>query len=107
LERRQFVRVPVSLQIKFASIESLENVLTAATSDMSMGGLFIKTNNPRPVGTKVQIQIPNTDGAVVTLNGLVKAIRYKDQKPLGMGIEFLDVDGTCLECIREIMAKAS
>ncbi len=107
MERRQFARVPVSLQIKFTSLESLEQMLTGATSNVSFGGLFIKTNNPRPVDTEVIIEIPDPSGNPVIFNGLVRSIKYYNGAPSGMGIEFKDIDGPGRSILSSIMDKAS
>ena len=105
MERRKFVRVPVSLQIKFTSLESMEQMLTGATSDMSLGGLFIKTKKPRPVGTEVKIEIPDPNGKPVIFHGLVRSIRYHEGNPSGMGIEFKDIEGPERDALNLIMSK--
>ncbi len=45
--RRKFVRVPLTTMLQYR-VESMDNLLEDPTVDVSEGGLFLRTQNPRP-----------------------------------------------------------
>jgi len=88
MERRQFARIPVNLQLKFKSFEALENLLEGAALDISPGGMFIRSRQVKPLGTVVEIELPVPGGEPALVRGVVRSIRYQQGEPFGMGIEF-------------------
>jgi uncharacterized protein (TIGR02266 family) len=94
-EKRKFARIQVALSIQFRNLEDFQEFVQADITDLSRGGVFIKTDMPRQVGTMVLMQIPLPDGSHVQLRGMVRHIKYlagvPGNPPLGMGIEFADL----------------
>ncbi len=64
------------------------------TRSLSMTGVFIRTKNPLPPGTEVEVSLP-VNGCEMALKGLVVYVNRIDSKTItfhpGMAIEFEDV----------------
>jgi type IV pilus assembly protein PilZ len=105
--KRRFIRVPVALSIQFCRLEDFGEFVEANATDLSQGGIFIKTDKPRPVGTRVQMQISIPGKPTVHLRGMVRHIRYDlqmpDNPPLGMGIEFENLDKDSQKLILQLL----
>lgn len=91
-ERRKFIRMPVSIMIRLKSEEDGEEFVSNYTRDLSLGGVFLKSLSPKPLGTPVCIQLPSPEppgytevqGKVVYQNTTID-----DGLLAGMGIEFV------------------
>ena len=105
MERRQFARIKVNLALKFQSLEQLENAISGQAADLSKGGIFIKTRKVKPVGTRVQIELPAPQGGTALIKGVVRSLRYQAGRPVGMGIEFEEMDELARELISRVIAK--
>lgn len=83
--------------------------VVAETADISMEGMFIRSDEPRPVGTLVQFEISLGDGQELVQGlGDVVWIRVEAQgveRPKGMGIQFRYIDTASRERIRRIVAS--
>ena len=97
----------MALSIQFRKLEEFQEFVQADVLDLSRGGIFIKTDVPRPVGTMVLMQIPVSEGRVFQLRGTVRHIRYNmslpEQPPVGMGIEFAEMSEDEKELIRHLL----
>ncbi len=87
-EKRRFARIQVNLQIKFRSLTHFEKALEASITNLSLGGMFIRTKQVKPVGTKVEIEIPDHEGRILKINATVRSAPRSGDKPIGMGIMF-------------------
>jgi uncharacterized protein (TIGR02266 family) len=106
-EKRKFARIKVNLQIKFKSLSQLESFINASTVDLSLGGMFIRTTKIKPIGTKVEIQLTGLQGEAVNISATVRSVRCQDEKPIGIGIEFDNLDETSKQVIRYVVDKHS
>jgi len=63
-------------------------------TNLSRGGIFLRTKNPHPVGTLLHLEIQLADGtSVIQARGQVKyAAEETPSRPGGMGIQFLAMD---------------
>lgn len=85
-DRRYAIRFPFAADVDIVDMESGART-SGVTSDLSLGGCFICTSKPLPVGTRVR--------AVMTRKSqIVEALAVvRIHKPrIGMGIEFIDVE---------------
>ncbi len=103
MERRQFARIPVSMHLRFKSLEAVEKYIGGQANDVSQGGIFILTPNVRPVGTRVEMEISDSGGREVKLTGEVRSIRYSAGKPSGMGIEFTGLGREAQKLVQELV----
>ena len=93
ISSREEQRIKKTLSLSYKDQESF---ISAYTSNISKGGLFIKTNNPLPEGESFILKLK--------LPGLVEALKIncvvvwvnKDESrsdmPVGMGLRFVDMD---------------
>ncbi|GAB4301777.1 MAG: hypothetical protein Kow0090_17310 [Myxococcota bacterium] len=90
-DKRKFVRATLNLLVNY---ESTDEFCTDYTQDISGGGLFIRTNRPLPVGTKLRIHfmLPGVDELIYT-DGVVVRNTLNENSPVeeGMGIEFTEI----------------
>src|SRR5262245_35726214 len=74
-ERRSDNRIPIRLEVEYRRLHSF---LADYTANISKGGTFVRTRQPRDVGTQfvfaLRLPEPSFDGGVVTVEvtGLVK-----------------------------------
>ena len=85
-------RGPVNLRIKFRS-ESLQQFIERYGVDVSRGGIFIRTREPLPVGTRLKLDFQLVDTAPLFQgDGTVVWIREYDPGKTGvtpgMGVRF-------------------
>lgn len=89
--RRQSDRVAVNKE--FASIEEF---ITEYVSDISRTGVFIRSDDPLPVGTKVDLRFTVIDEDFETIEGIGEVTRVvppddKTGAPPGMGVVFVEL----------------
>lgn len=88
-ERRQLPRVPARVLVEY---DTVEDFLIDYTSNISIGGLFIQTREPFPVGTRFRLRfrIPGrsrpveVDGEVCWVQGPLESGPLQP----GMGVRF-------------------
>jgi len=108
-ERRKYPRVPLSLLIQYR-FDTLEDFLSEYSTNISIGGMFIRTDKPKDEGTLVYLQFYLRDGAKL-IEGLGRVVRVNpadtagDQSASGMGIEFVNFDEESMELIRQIVER--
>ena len=106
-DRRKYPRVPLSLLIQYR-FDTLEDFLAEYSTDISMGGMFIRTDQPREVGSLIYLQFYLRDGAKL-IEGLGRVVRVSEPEPdagdadYGMGIEFVNFDGESMKLIEQIV----
>lgn len=72
----------------------------ATLDDLSMGGCHVKTFQPLPVNTSVELRL-GIAGAEIRAQGVVCSSR----PGIGMGISFLDVDSECRERLAQLALR--
>ena len=82
---------------------SLDGVGTVDyASDLSIGGLFLATQNPPPSKTRVQVHFsPTRDERMVTVDAEVAHV-----KTGGVGLQFQALDAASLSLIASIVGTA-
>jgi len=89
-------RVPLQLQVQY---RVKEKYLVDLGQDISPGGIFIRTENPLPKGTRVELSFSHIESSPsdphITAEGKVVWSKNKKASPkdrYGMGIEFTRID---------------
>ncbi len=103
-ERRQYPRAPVSLLIQYR-FDTLEDFLAEYSTDVSIGGMFIRTQDVRDEGSLIYLQFCLRDGAKL-IEGLGRVVRINpatDDEPGGMGVEFVNFDDESMKLIAQIV----
>lgn len=106
-DRRLFRRVPFFRKVQYR-FESMDDFKSRFANDLSLGGMFIKTEEPEPMGTVIFLEFDLQDGSKI-LSGYGKVVRVNpkglaDFDP-GMGIEFLKFDDESLVRIRALVSE--
>jgi uncharacterized protein (TIGR02266 family) len=108
-ERRRFPRAPLSLLIQYR-FNTLEDFLSEYSTDISIGGMYIRTKEPKEEGSLIYLQFYLKDGAKL-IEGLGRVVRVdppdEEEAPgfAGMGIEFVNFDEDSMELVRQIVDR--
>jgi len=94
-DRRYAIRFPFAADVELIDMESGAKV-EGVTSDLSLGGCFVCTSKPLPIGTRMRITLSRKEDTVEAL-AVVRILKPR----IGMGIEFIDVDAP----YHEILAR--
>lgn len=102
--KRRYVRTPLSLLVQYR-FNTFDDFLAEYSKDISPGGMFIRTNEPREEGSMIYLQFSLKDGSKL-IEGLGRVVRVNrpgdpDRTP-GMGIEFVNFDDESMALIQEI-----
>jgi uncharacterized protein (TIGR02266 family) len=94
-EKRAEVRVPVALRIRLR-YEAVDQFISKFAVNISRGGMFLSSRNPKPPGTELYFEIRLADESpVIEGTGVVRWIREYDRRrpdePHGMGIRFVEL----------------
>ena len=105
---RDTTRAPYRSQVN-VRFDRFGGDVVAHTADISMEGMFLQSETPRPVGTLVQFELQLDDGQdVIQGLGDVVWVRVQSQgieKPTGMGIQFRYIDSQSRDRIRRIVGE--
>ena len=98
-DSRNQYRTPVKIVLSYRTIDQF---FSDIATNISLGGIFIKTPRPLPVGTALRISfaVPQFD-SYVEANGVV--IHTGDANATGMGIKFAEIDARALRAIDEMI----
>src|SRR6185436_2032906 len=105
LERR---RVPLERKISL-KFKEFRGFITEYSANLSMGGMFIRTTSPKPIGTIFDFELSLTDDfKLVQGIGEVLWVRETDdgpEQPSGMGVRFLDLSSESRRLIQRIVEE--
>ncbi len=105
-ERRRHARTPLSILVQFR-FNTFEDFLAEYSLNISPGGIFIRTSEPRELGALIYLQFSLLDGSRL-IEGMGKVVRVntpgQGDKIPGMGIEFVSFDEESMQLIQEICA---
>lgn len=107
-ERRKFPRVSLEADVRVKiSKDSLR--LDGRIRDLSENGVFIVTEQTRPIGTGIELTLILTEGAMTAkTKGIivheVKKDEGTDEKPAGIGVMFLEISEEAVSSIRTLVS---
>ena len=87
-DRRYAIRFPFAADTELIDMESGGRAV-GVTSDISLGGCFVCTSKPFPVATRVRISLTRKGTERIEALAVVRILKPR----IGMGIEFIDVEG--------------
>lgn len=104
---RKHMRVPLPLVVE-VKFEGDKDSQPALLVDLSWGGMYIRTEHLKPVGTRLTAHLPITEdsvsldvtGSVVNQNKLVNG-----RKVPGMGISFDEIDHDAKSLIQKLINR--
>lgn len=101
-------RVEATFKVSYGSIDQL---LVAYSSDLSKGGMFLQTEEFLPVNAVIRVNLELAEGSA-EIPVIARVVYVRDAaaaravgKPMGMGIEFLDLSADYLELIEAFIAE--
>jgi c-di-GMP-binding flagellar brake protein YcgR len=86
-DRRYAIRHPFAADAEFIDLGA-GSAGSGVTSDLSLGGCFICTSKPLEMSSRLKLKLTREDQIVEAL-AVVRIVKPR----VGMGIEFLDVEG--------------
>jgi uncharacterized protein (TIGR02266 family) len=94
-DKRAERRVPVALRIRLR-YSDVDQFISKFAINISRGGMFLSSRNPKPIGTHLQFEMRLVDDSpVIEGSGEVRWIREYDRhhpnQPHGMGIRFFEL----------------
>lgn len=106
-EKRRFARTALSLLVQYR-FNTFEDFLAEYSVNLSAGGIFIRTNEPKPEGSIIYLQFSLKDGSRL-IEGMGRVVRVNPPgvagRAAGMGIEFLNFDEASTQLIEEIVSS--
>ncbi|MHB8417339.1 MAG: TIGR02266 family protein [Myxococcales bacterium] len=107
LEKRRFPRAPLQLLVQYR-FGSVGDFLAEYASNISLGGVYIRTDDPREEGSLIYLQFTLRDGSPL-IEGLGKVVRVNrpgevpEGVEVGMGVEFVNFDDESMALIEQIV----
>ncbi|HEY7215287.1 MAG TPA: TIGR02266 family protein [Thermoanaerobaculia bacterium] len=99
-------RVPLQTRVQF-KFDRFSGFISEYSANISPGGLFLRTREPRPPGTVLDLEFRLGDGyELIRGRGEVIWVRAEDEgpsRPGGMGIRFLELSEGSRELIYRIV----
>ncbi len=85
------MRVPreerITINHEFASVDQF---ITEYVTNISRSGVFIRSKDPLPVGTKVNLRFTVIMDEIETIEGVGEVVRVSHH-PAGMGVAFVEL----------------
>lgn len=104
IERRQYERFDTSISVDYSSGDTF---LFSYIQNISEMGIFIRSDNPLPVGTSLELKFAPDGQAPIELLGDVTWINpyrpFGDNLNPGMGVRFRELDPDMRERIVELV----
>ncbi len=101
-DRRRYPRTKLSILVQYR-FNSFEDFLAEYSLNISLGGIFIRTEWPKDEGAIVYLQFSLKDGSRL-IEGMGKVVRVNPpgSRDTGMGVEFLNFDEESMALINDI-----
>ena len=101
-DRRKHPRVPLNLLVQYR-FDTFDEFMAEYAADLSEGGLFIETDEPREVGEMIYLQFALRDGTrlIEGLGRVARIVPPEGDDPGGMGVEFVSLDGDSQDLVAE------
>jgi uncharacterized protein (TIGR02266 family) len=110
VDPREHPRFEGTYHVQYKTVDEL---VLAYTSDLSRGGMFLKTDEFLPLNAVIQVKIELPEGAgEIPAICRVAFVRDRDTAaaenlPMGMGVEFLDLDREALQIFEHFIIELS
>jgi uncharacterized protein (TIGR02266 family) len=102
-QRRGAPRVRVNREF-----ESIDEFISEYVSDISQSGVFIRSDDPLPRGTKVDLRFTVIDEDMETITGIGEVTRVVapgGAETPGMGVVFLELESTSQRLLARLLTR--
>jgi uncharacterized protein (TIGR02266 family) len=82
---------------------SVDQFITEYVTDISSSGVFIRSKDPLPPGTKVNLRFTVIMDEIETIEGVGEVVRMSSNPP-GMGVAFVELTPYSVRLIQRIMS---
>jgi uncharacterized protein (TIGR02266 family) len=104
MEQRITKRLPIRVLVEY---ESAEDFLIDYTANVSVGGMFIQTDDPLPMGTRFRLRfrIPGHGKVIETFGEVRWSVPPAEAGPMrpGMGIQFDDLRASDMTMVQGLL----
>ena len=84
--------------------ESFDAFIQEYVTNISATGVFIKSQNPLPVGTKVDLRFTVIMDDIETIEGIGEVVRVESDPP-GMGVVFRELNGYSKSLLEKLLTR--
>jgi uncharacterized protein (TIGR02266 family) len=91
----------VTINHEFSSVDEF---IAEYVTNISRSGAFIKTKEPLPLGTKVNLKFTVIIDELETIEGLGEVVRVQTDPP-GMGVVFVELTSHSQDLIAKLITK--
>ncbi len=84
--------------------ESVEQFITEYVTNISRSGVFIRSKDPLPAGTRVHLRFTVIVDEIETIEGVGEVVRVS-HKPPGMGVAFVELTSYSQKLIEKLMTR--
>lgn len=104
--RRTATRAPVDTTVRLHFDDSID-ILEGMCENISIGGMFVAFDHPRPPGTLVRFEMPVEGGAICGLGEVawMRADSVGKELPAGMGIKFRHLEQRDRQLIFKLVSE--
>jgi len=101
VEQRGETRIPLAAQVRL-QYSSILDFHESQSVNISRSGMFVASDAPGPVGTRVDFEFCLDDGLCL-LRGKGEVVRVTQHPVPGMGVRFRELDEDSRKCIERIV----
>jgi Tfp pilus assembly protein PilZ len=84
--------------------DSFDQFIQEYVTNISKSGVFIKTEGPLPVGTRVDLRFTVIMDSIETIEGVGEVVRVQ-QNPSGMGVVFRELNSYSQDLIAKLLTQ--
>jgi uncharacterized protein (TIGR02266 family) len=84
--------------------ESVDQFITEYVTNISRSGVFIRSKDPLPVGTKVNLRFTVITKEIETIEGVGEVVRVSHDPP-GMGVTFTKLTSYSQNLIEKLITR--
>ncbi len=84
--------------------DSVERFIAEYVTNISRSGVFIRTRDPLPIGTKVNLRFSVIMEELETIEGIGEVVRVQHDPP-GMGVVFIELTSHSQDLIAKLITK--
>lgn len=101
--KRRTPRSPLSLLVQY-KLDSLDEFMAEYSADISIGGMFIRTEEPREEGSMIYLQF-TLNGGLKIIEGLGRVVHVNPpgHEDPGMGVEFVNFDPESMALVESVV----